>query len=307
MANKPDYSIASNCLSTFREKREEYISGEWFSCFRFFRSSVLQGTETLAFILKHAAKHDSRSRNVFIELGWMEEDGTLTKMAPPPVIEIVKNNYIEKTPDINPVIDFITPSKPKPQLTEIEVLNKNLKKQWEDKTTEAIQYCNIIRSKITCTKEYYAVERPLLNMLNNNIHSAENINRSIDNFKNYIQTFTNNIITELLKILGELKNIKQTYKDNADQLDTLNNELLKKEAANIRRQNERLEFSNAIAKGQLITVSTQRINELYPDENERIKILRQCEKLGVETFDASDQEEREKAIREQRLYNSFNI
>ena len=61
----------------------------------FFTSSIksgLKGNENLAEIIKHALLKNNRSRQVFVELGWMDLEGNLTEIAPQPMVD----NYPKK-------------------------------------------------------------------------------------------------------------------------------------------------------------------------------------------------------------------
>jgi len=80
--NQAKLETEGDCIVFFNKAHQGKRDDQFFQCFR---STELTGSETLAEILKHAAKENNRSRKVCVDLGWMNEDGTITKDAPQPV------------------------------------------------------------------------------------------------------------------------------------------------------------------------------------------------------------------------------
>lgn len=63
----------------FLKKHSDLCKSE---SFQFFRSTEVSEKLCLRDILKHAHENDNRSREVCIDLGWMNQDGTLKEGAP---------------------------------------------------------------------------------------------------------------------------------------------------------------------------------------------------------------------------------
>jgi len=73
-------------LSTFMEAHNKKRQNEWFQCAR---RTELTGNEKLEAVLEHAFKNN-RSKQVLIDLSWMNSDGIITETAP----QVVKNCYL---------------------------------------------------------------------------------------------------------------------------------------------------------------------------------------------------------------------
>jgi hypothetical protein len=68
-----------------------------------------------------------------------------------------------------------------------------------------------------------------------------------------------------------------------------------------RREDARSDFMHKLLHYEVMSVSTQRLEELYPGEAEREQKRIQCEKFGVTIFDANDEDARKKAIQYQEV------
>lgn len=101
----------SSSLEKFIAKHKE-IYKEDIGSFSLLRDTKVDGTWTLSNCVQHAQKHDNRSRKAFVELGWMNQDGSLKIDAPQDVraaskpVEVINFSGLSSSVNlINQVVD----------------------------------------------------------------------------------------------------------------------------------------------------------------------------------------------------------
>ncbi|MDI9819799.1 MULTISPECIES: hypothetical protein [unclassified Legionella] len=115
------------------------------------------------------------------------------------------------------------------------------------------------------------------------------------------------VITDLVKkIFSCIENLQLIIKSFKEPC--LKEKYIKEQIAERKRislEDERSEFRKQMREGKIVTVATQRLAELFPDEETLAKIKLQCTKLGIAIFDAEDPYARKEALREHNAMKSW--
>jgi hypothetical protein len=112
-------------------------------------------------------------------------------------------------------------------------------------------------------------------------------------------TFTDNSISKLIQdVLICFNNLKQLIELYTSEPCLNEYERREKNAHNKENKqlDERMEFNDKLTKGEIKSISTQRLRELYSKTEEYNDIYNKCKRLGVSFFDATDKKQTQYAI-----------
>lgn len=86
-----DATTELSCKNIFLNKHRELFNSDKEGFFSCWRNSNMKPEDSLSELIKYAQDNNNRSRTAFVELGWMDADGFLTKSAPDPVKDAISN------------------------------------------------------------------------------------------------------------------------------------------------------------------------------------------------------------------------